>query len=81
MLLSPCYYASDVLEWNLKLLMSGVDTVYQDSARLVQYEKKQALNRQARQQFIQKRVSERTHTHCQGKDQESWDCEFEPVAH
>lgn len=63
MLLSPCYYASDVLEWNLKLLMSGVDTVYQDSARLVQYEKKQALNRQARQQFIQKRVSERTHTH------------------
>lgn len=66
MLLSPCN-ASDVLEWNLKLLMSGVDTVYQDSARLVQYEKKQSLNRQARQQFIQKRVSERTH--CQSKDQ------------
>lgn len=61
MLLSPCN-ASDVLEWNLKLLMSGVDTVYQDSARLVQYEKKQSLNRQARQQFIQKRVSENAHT-------------------
>lgn len=51
---------SDVLEWNLKLLMSGVDTVYQDTSRLVQYEKKQALNRQAKQQFIQKRVSGRT---------------------
>ena len=51
---------SDVLEWNLKLLMGGVDTVYQDTSRLVQYEKKQALNRQAKQQFIQKRVSEST---------------------
>ena len=49
---------SDVLEWNLKLLMSGVDTVYQDSVRLVQYEKKQSVNRTARQQFIQKRREE-----------------------
>lgn len=54
------HHPSDVLEWNLKLLMSGVDTVYQDTSRLVQYEKKQALNRQAKQQFIQKRVSECT---------------------
>ena len=47
---------SNVLQWNLKLLMSGVDMLHLDTFRLVQYEKRQGQIRQEKQKFLQKRV-------------------------
>lgn len=41
----------------MQLLMSGVDLLYQDTNRLVSYEKNIAKQMQMKQQFIQKRVS------------------------
>jgi translation initiation factor 3 subunit H len=49
---------SNVLQWNLKLLMSGVDMLHMDTFRLVQYEKKQGQIRQEKQKFLQKRREE-----------------------
>ena len=49
----PC---SNVLVCNMQLLMSGVDMLYQDTNRLVSYEKNVAKQLQMKQQFIQKRV-------------------------
>ena len=49
-------FHSNVLQWNLKLLMSGVDMLHMDTFRLVQYEKKQGQIRQEKQKFLQKRV-------------------------
>ena len=40
----------------MQLLMSGVDQLYQDTNRLVSYEKNIAKQMQMKQQFIQKRV-------------------------
>jgi len=40
----------------MQLLMSGVDALYQDTNRLVSYEKNVAKQLQLKQQFIQKRV-------------------------
>jgi len=40
----------------MQLLMSGVDSLYQDTNRLVSYEKNVAKQLQLKQQFIQKRV-------------------------
>ena len=49
---------SNVLVCNMQLLMSGVDYLYQDTNRLVSYEKNIAKQMQMKQQFIQKRVSQ-----------------------
>ena len=48
---------SNVLVCNMQLLMNGVDMLYQDTNRLVSYEKNIAKQMQMKQQFIQKRVS------------------------
>lgn len=40
----------------MQLLMGGVDMLYQDTNRLVSYEKNIAKQMQMKQQFIQKRV-------------------------
>ena len=45
----------------MQLLMGGVDQLYQDTNRLVSYEKNIAKQMQMKQQFIQKRV---THSFC-----------------
>ena len=44
----------------MQLLMTSVESIQQDTYRLISYEKQLAKNNQAKQQLIQKRVSSNT---------------------
>ena len=49
---------SQVLQKNMQLLMDSVDSLQQDTYRLLGYEKNLSKQAQQKQQFLQRRVSE-----------------------
>ena len=51
-----CVCYSRILEKNMQLLMTSVDSLQQDTYRLLGYEKQLAKNSQAKQQLLQKKV-------------------------
>ena len=50
-------FCSQILEKNMQLMMTSVDSLQQETYRLLGYEKNLAKQAQLKQQFLQKRVS------------------------